>query len=227
MNKQTRTLHNKPYSEAAAESWDWVIWGLNGDVQSDWRKAAKRVSNLLLDMKKLDAIRERLAAANTSAGDFGLTGVYSWPLFSFEHSELEKLNKQGRQLSTKVNRQLLFYRWSPGVTTPQFEETFHEHPQWNAKSEAEYQEKVAIQSLLDELCAGRINRFRVCRQCERWFYAVAAHQVSCSEACRKKHASTSEDFKSKRREYMKKYRKQEQARNKQAKLQAKTQDKVR
>jgi hypothetical protein len=227
MKQQTRTLQHKPYNETAAESWDWVIWGLNGDIQSDWKHAAKRVSSLVLNMKELDAIRETLAGEDSKAGSFESTNVFFWPMFAFQNNELELLNNRGRQLSTKVNRQLRFYKWSPGITTPRFEERFREHPQFSERPEAAYQEKVAVLLLLDELCEGRINRFRVCRQCERWFYGVAAHQISCSEACRKKYGSTSEDFKAKRREYMKKYRKQEQAKNKRAKLQVKTQSKAR
>lgn len=227
MKLQTRTLHNKPYQVTDEDKWSWVIWGLNGDAQSDWKHAAKRVSTLLSDMKQLDEIREALAAKDSTRDDLEMTGIYSWPLFAFKKADLERLNKQGRELSVKVNKQLRFYKWSPGISTPRFDETFREYPQFSETPEADYQERIAIQSLLDELCEGRINRFRVCRQCERWFYAVAAHQVSCSESCRKKHASTSDDFKAKRRDYMKKYRKQEQSRNKQAKIQVKTQTKAR
>jgi hypothetical protein len=227
MIEHTRTLRHKPFQVADEDQWSWVIWGLNGDAQSDWKRAAKRVSTLLSDMKQLDKIREALAGGDSTRGDLELTGIYSWPLFAFKRAELEKLNKQGRELSVKVNKQLRFYKWSPGISTPRFGETFHEHPQFSETPEADYQERVAIQSLLNELCEGRINRFRVCRQCERWFYAVAAHQVSCSEACRKKHSSTSEDFKAKRREYMKKYRKQELSRNKSAKLHVRAAQKAR
>jgi hypothetical protein len=178
-------------------------------------------------MKELDRIREALAIRSSEPTSFKSTGDVLWPSVAFSKSELEALNIRGGKLLANVNRQLRFYKWSPGISTPRFEETFREYPQFSERPEADYQERVAIQSLLNELCDGRINRFRVCRQCDRWFYAVAAHQISCSEACRKKHASTSGEFKAKRREYMKKYRKQEQARNKQAKVRIKTQSKAR
>jgi hypothetical protein len=186
------------------------------------RQAAKRVSALLLNMKEMNEIRHSLAASPSASKSFEITGEFAWPQVAFQKRELEILNTRGRRLAAEVNKQLCLYRWSPGISTPHFEQMFGEHPQWNERSEAEYQEKVAIQCLLDELCEGRINRFRVCRQCNRWFYAVAHHQISCSEACRKKHAATSEDFKAKRQEYMKKYRKQELARNRRAKNQIKT-----
>ncbi len=226
MGKHARTLRYKPYRVADEDTWSWVIWGLNGDEKSDWKRAAQRVSALLSDMKELDEIRGTLANRSSEPTSFKSTGDVLWPSVAFSKSDLEALNIRGEKLLANVNRQLARYRWSPGIFTPRFE-AFRQHPQWNARSEAEYQEEVAIQSLLDELCEGRINRFRVCRQCERWFYAVTAHQISCSEACRKKHASTSGEFKAKRREYMKKYRKQEQAKNKRAKLQVKTQSKAR
>lgn len=220
--KQTHTLRYKPYNVTDEDNWSWVIWGLNGDVQSDWRQAAKRVSALLVNMKQLDEIRQGLAAHPSEPKSFEITGEYSWPLVAFQKRELEASNTRGRRLAAEVNKRLRFYKWSPGISTPDFEQMFRGHPQWNERSEEEYQEKVAIQCLLDELCEGRINRFRVCRQCNRWFYAVAHHQVSCSEGCRKKHAATSEEFKAKRREYMKKYRKQELAKNRWAKNQIKT-----
>jgi hypothetical protein len=225
MNRQTRTLRYKPYNEADAENWSWIVWGLNGDVQSDWRQAAKRVSTLLLNMKELDAIRQNLASRRSEPSDFANTGEYSWPHVAFQKREIEALNIRGRNLAVEVNKQLRFYKWSPGINTPQFEEKFRDKPQWNVRTEAEYQENVAIMCLLDELREERIDRFRVCRQCRRWFYAVAAHQVSCAESCRKKFAATADEFKAKRRAYMKTYRKQELAKNRKSKIQVKTYNK--
>ena len=219
MKAQARQLRYRPYSVTDEDEWSWVIWGLNGDEQSDWRRAGKRVSGLLLEMKELDAIREKLRPhVGSRRGDYA--SPIEWPSLVFDGAGLQKLNARGRQLIESVNRKLAFYKWSPNILTVKFEE-FHEHPQWNARTEAEYQEKIAVHSILSELCQGRIDRFRICRQCTRWFYAVAQHQVSCSETCRKKHASTSEDFKEKRRDYMRKYRKQELAKNRNAKNQIK------
>lgn len=214
MREQTRTLRKKPYGEAEAESWDWVIWGLSGDDRSDWTPAAKtRVSTLLLDMKTLETIREELQIRFSGQKRHrDLSGSIEWPGWAFVRPEVEELNRKGRKLISKVNAQLGFYKWSPGILTVSFE-NFHQHPQSNTHSESDYQEQVAVESLLSELSEGRINRFRVCRQCQCWFYAVAAHQVSCSESCRKKFASKDESFKSKRRRYMSEYRKRERARS--------------
>lgn len=226
MRLQTRTLQYRPYKVAHEDEWSWVIWGLNGDQKSDWRGAAKRVSAMLRNMKELDGIRQQLREQVSKARRGEFVEPLEWPSLVFPEKDLQALSTRGRQLLLQVNTQLAFYKWSPSILSVHFEE-FTEHPEWNARSEAEYQEKVAVHSILSELCEGRINRFRACRQCDRWFYAVAVHQTSCSEACRKKHASTSENFKAKRREYMKKYRKQEQAKNKSAKLQVKIQNKTR
>ncbi|SRR5216684_495759 len=227
MVSQARTLRYKPYREADADDWLWLIWGLNADTQSDWPHAAKRVSKLLLNMKELDRIREELALSVSEPRVFDLSNGHAWPSFSFQKHELKTLSRRGGRLAADVNRQLRFYRWSPGITVPRFEETFRERPQWNARSEADYQEKLAISFLLEELHQGRINRFRVCRQCQLWFYAVTHHQISCTDSCRKKFASTADEFKAKRREYMKAYRKAELARNKKAKFQVKAKRKTR
>jgi hypothetical protein len=225
MSRQSRTLRYKPYRVTDEDEWLWVIWGLNQDEESDWDSAAaKRVSTLIREMQELDKIRKSLR--NQPSRDSDYVDIIEWPRFVFDEEKLQRLTERGRKLTETINTQLTFYKWSPSIFTNHFEE-FREFPQWNAKSETEYQEKSAIHAILEELCEGRIDRFRICRNCSRWFYAVAQHQVSCSEACRKKHASTSEDFKAKRREYMKKYRKQEQARNKRAKLHIKTQTKAR
>jgi len=228
MVKQTRTLHYKPYSVVDEDNWSWLIWGLNGDAKSEWTpEAKKRVSSLLLNMRELDEIREKLRTRfSEQKRSSHRIEMIEWPSWVFGCPQLEELNSNGRRLLLKVNAKLGFYKWSPNILTINFD-SFREHSQSNTRSESDYQEQVAVQSLLQELAEGRINRFRVCRQCQRWFYAVTAHQISCSEACRKKHASTSEDFKAKRRKYMKKYRKQEQARNKRANLQVKTHSKAR
>jgi hypothetical protein len=224
MHRQSRTLRYKPFRVTDEDEWSWVIWGLNLDEKSDWdTAAAQRVATLIQEMQELDEIRTSLRERPRHESDYI---DFEWPRFAFGSKELQSLTERGRSLTATVNVQLTFYKWSPSIFTHAFEE-FQEYPQWNARSEAEYQEKVAIHAILEELCEGRIDRFRICRHCGKWFYAVAQHQVSCSESCRKKHASTSEDFKAKRREYMKKYRKQEQARNKQAKFHIKTHTKTR
>lgn len=226
MKEQTRTLRHKPFRASDEDEWSWVIWGLNGDAQSDWRRSAKRVSTLLLKMKEADEIRQQLKEQVSKAREGEFVEPFEWPRLVFPGKDLQTLSNRGRQLLLEIKGQLAFYKWSPSILTVHFE-PFREHPEWNARSEAEYQEQIAVYSILSELCRGRIDRFRICRQCTRWFYAVAQHQVSCSEACRKKHASTSEDFKEKRRDYMRKYRKQELAKNRNAKNQIKAEKRAR
>jgi hypothetical protein len=63
----------------------------------------------------------------------------------------------------------------------------------------------------------KIRRCRVLR-CRKWFYAKTDHQKYCGDTCRKKDASQSDDFKEKRRVYMKtQYRPREKERNERAK----------
>src|SRR5262245_40662039 len=133
-----RPLRYKPYSAADEDEWDWVIWGLNRDSRSDWRAAAaKRVSRLLLNMKELDDIRAEL---RKRLSDARYEGNYcGWPEYDFSNRELVALDRRGRQLTSQINEQLAFYKWSPSIFLRDFEE-FHQYPEWNARSEADCEE---------------------------------------------------------------------------------------
>ena len=60
--------------------------------------------------------------------------------------------------------------------------------------------------ILEILRDGWIQQFRICKECQRWYYAKAGHQVFCTLKCRQLFASRGLRFKARRREYMKHYR---------------------
>lgn len=65
-------------------------------------------------------------------------------------------------------------------------------------------ESVAAHGVFELMKQGLLDRIRCCI-CGRWFFARFAHQRSCSAACRHKVYEQSDDFRDKRREYMRSY----------------------
>jgi hypothetical protein len=64
----------------------------------------------------------------------------------------------------------------------------------------------ALQAILTLARAGYLNRLRRCTCCQRWIYARFKHQNFCSTKCQQKHYARSEEWKAKRRRYMRQYR---------------------
>jgi hypothetical protein len=64
-----------------------------------------------------------------------------------------------------------------------------------------------------------VHRIRRCHrlQCRKWFFAKTDHQKYCGDNCRQRDAAQGDSFKEKRRIYMKKYRREEAARDKRSK----------
>jgi hypothetical protein len=64
----------------------------------------------------------------------------------------------------------------------------------------------AVSWIVDLARNRALSRLRRCRDCGKWIFAVRSHQSYCNDRCRRKFASTADDFKRKRREYMATYR---------------------
>lgn len=64
---------------------------------------------------------------------------------------------------------------------------------------------VQVRWLLQLIEQGAILKIRRCKQCASWFFAHFSHQNFCKTSCRIKHFAGSEEFKEKRRKYMRKY----------------------
>jgi len=78
-------------------------------------------------------------------------------------------------------------------------------------------EHYAVQWIVQHIDA--VQKVRRCQvpTCRQWYYAKTDHQKYCGDACRQKDAAQGDDFKEKRRVYMKKYRSAEAERDAQAK----------
>jgi hypothetical protein len=76
----------------------------------------------------------------------------------------------------------------------------------------------SIKALIELGSAGYVNRVRQCL-CGKWFYARLAPQHSCSATCRQKRFQQSSQYKRKKREYMRNYRRDEKAKDKDARRQ--------
>jgi hypothetical protein len=60
---------------------------------------------------------------------------------------------------------------------------------------------------------GAILKIRRCKQCTSWFLAHVSHQAFCKTSCRIKHFAGTEEFKEKRRKYMRNYYKLQKTKN--------------
>jgi hypothetical protein len=127
------------------------------------------------------------------------------PLYRFTNNALEERNRQYRTLLRELQILLIRYQWRPTVEDRLYT-SLGSRMLWNRTDSAEIKENIAVQFLLEQIDGlkgpARILRFRRCRECARWFYAVKDHQSFCNEACRKRFASHDPEFKKKRAEYM-------------------------
>jgi len=127
------------------------------------------------------------------------------PLYRFADEALEERNRQYRALLRELQTQLIRYQWRPTVEDRLYT-SLGRKMLWDRTDSAETKENIAVQFLLEQIDGlngpARILRFRKCRECARWFYAVKDHQIYCGESCRKRYASHNPEFKKKRAEYM-------------------------
>jgi hypothetical protein len=196
--------------EYEAEGLRFLFRGLNNESGRIWTESArKRVLGLLADLLSLESIRRELGKA-LGGSTPSLRGSRDWPWRDYKEHRLEELNRRGENLIHAVNKRLAYYAWSPAIHAVDFS-GFEQHPNWQARSPSDREEKIAVWVLGKALTSGKIDRFRSCSECDLWFYALTQHQRYCSDTCRKKYASHSAEFKTKRRIYMRKYRKQEDA----------------
>jgi hypothetical protein len=68
-----------------------------------------------------------------------------------------------------------------------------------------------VEGLLRDADRGNLYRYKTCPECNKWFYTLTDHQRFCGDSCRKRFASHSDEYKVKRREYMKKYRRKQKS----------------
>jgi len=63
----------------------------------------------------------------------------------------------------------------------------------------------ALELILKLTQIGYLTRLRRCARCHKWLYARFRHQAFCSTKCQQKQYTDTEEFKAKRRVYMRRY----------------------
>ena len=72
-----------------------------------------------------------------------------------------------------------------------------------------FSEADAVMRLIELSQGSYLERVRSCKQCGSWFYAKFAHGRFCKVSCQQENFRTSEEFRSKRREYMREQRRKD------------------
>ena len=100
------------------------------------------------------------------------------------------------------------YRWTPTVRASEFF-GLNQMFIWGGRRDSDkFWENLAVFWLMGHISGSGLSpasilRFRQCRRCSKWFYALTDHQAYCSAKCRQKDHADSPEFRKKRAEYMK------------------------
>jgi hypothetical protein len=190
---------------------------------SDDQAEGGKVVQILEQMLELEAI-EPPAWSERISGPLTVTRKGQ----VFPNPILKKLapEKYSKQLDIderrfRINRELGGYRFLPFVIPPvkiapwtskhwtvgwQIQSRTPERRKTQSPGEFLLGEGEALQMILDLAKAGLLNRLRRCSRCHKWLYAKFRHQSFCSTICQQKHYAKSEEWRAKRREYMRRYR---------------------
>ena len=207
MKSRKRKLQNRQDNEGDAELYNsWLFPILNGEPPEGRAipAACKRVLRLLLDLQLLEKNRRTLkplARDRCEGTPYGLGFIHK-----FRDSQAEDLYRSCAELVESINAQLSRYKCSPEILF-RVDDPIKLWQTWDERTESIYHESLAAWTFLNESAEGRINRFRRCVHCARWFYAITDHQKYCAARCRVKEHSQGEEFRKKRARYMReKYR---------------------
>jgi hypothetical protein len=207
MKSRTRTLRAQ-----------WFIDVFNGNYAGLTPVRTGRIKRLLALLKELDEIREKLLPHAYDAPEDDDRNVRFFSL-KFPSDALNELQTRGEQILDEIDDRLLpRYRWAPMITMESFGFEFGEFPNWpRSIPQAEYEEQFVVWSLLQDLQFRRLQFLKQCSFCALWFNAATRHQRFCTQSCRKKYASRSEEYKAKRRGYMRGYRRSQRLMDESAK----------
>lgn len=171
----------------------FILKILNNELPNLHSRARNNLLDLLTNFRRFNAYRRLANATRVPLGEI--------PLQGFRNAE-----RECESISSKVNKILRQYQWSPGVAFSQKDLNMDFFPQFQSQHE---REQVAVWLSLAKWRVGEIELFQSCPECHRWFYAKKSHQRFCRDMCRKRYASHSPEYKQKRRIFMRKYRKQQ------------------
>src|SRR5581483_613777 len=112
----------------------------------------------------------------------------------------------------RINKVLLSLDFFDPVSGPKRELRFNPRKQaWLLIAPLAWR---CLETLVEAANAGKLDRFRECPICKRWFFARTAEHTCCSNRCRQKLYSSTPEAKKERREYMRKYRAETKEREK-------------
>jgi len=123
----------------------------------------------------------------------------------------EHLFRLGDGKIRELNRLLSAYRSFPQMRTA---------PGFLLRSRTSTKEKMRdsqrreywiVEALVRDAERGYLYRYKTCPECKKWFYTLTDHQKFCGDPCRKRYASHGAEYKVKRREYMKNYRRKQKS----------------
>jgi hypothetical protein len=221
MTLQSRPLRSRR-KIAPEHNWEtpdvmrWIIRPLNNDgfergyVYSNPRQV-KQVLTLLVQIAAIAQAMRYRQPSDQEETPLWLMDDFSAQL-SFD-PESVSLQRLGNKRIRALNELLSQYRWSPRMNIGKgyvFERRTHLP---RSRRTAHFRECMAIDWLLRDAELGRMYRYKVCPECKKWFYTLTDHQRFCGDPCRKRYASHSDEYKTKRCEYMRRYRQDQKALN--------------
>jgi hypothetical protein len=155
-------------------------------------------------LKELAMILELTKYAEELERELRIDGVRRYPLASLLAPKPPNTRSELDSVLTKLNHLLGKYRYSlklearsGGLERLLNPEMGRTKGRWVAE---------AVSWIVDLAKNRDLPRLRRCHDCNKWIFAVRSHQSYCNDRCRKRFASTADDFKRKRREYMAAYR---------------------
>jgi len=208
MKPRTRQLHIKTerrrWADAAHHR---VLKQLNEQPESP---SCVRVIGFLQCLKRAETLRLELHETEKADSRSRVETNYSEDPFGPEEydqfHDKEPRQKELRECFVSLERHLERLRWSPAIRSCGGFSYLCDTYTWSSGTVDEWEHWATLLLLRQLKGAGMagapIMRFRQCRQCSKWFYALTDHQLSCSKNCRKKFASISPTFKERRARYM-------------------------
>jgi hypothetical protein len=166
------------------------------------RPQGKRIVLIVEQMLEIDAMTR------------SMEGIV-WPELSLKKSNPEKFKRQWEvEMKTALLRkELSRYRFIPcaevgvggnGGASEWF-------AWWRGESHQRQEKHLrmiaseALELVLKLTQIGQLTRLRHCVHCQKWLYAKFRHQTFCSMKCQQKHYTQTDEWRAKRRQYMRKY----------------------
>jgi len=124
-----------------------------------------------------------------------------------------KLESGFWKIHQRLNEKLARFIHAPHIDLHQFYDG--DRVSWSLATDESPMAFLAVQVrwVLQLIDQGAIQNIRRCQQCTKWYFARFSHQEFCSNSCRGKHFAKTDDFKQKRRDYMRGYYRRKKSEN--------------